>query len=80
MTVARNAPCPCGSGRKHKNCCATKVPWYQESRWTAVIVGLVVLSGVLLIGSLFLRAGDEGPAGRSGQVWSEEHGHWHDAP
>jgi uncharacterized protein len=23
MAPARNAPCPCGSGRKHKNCCAT---------------------------------------------------------
>jgi uncharacterized protein len=23
----RNDPCPCGSGRKFKNCCAGKPPW-----------------------------------------------------
>ena len=23
----RNDPCPCGSGKKFKNCCATKPPW-----------------------------------------------------
>ena len=22
--ISRNAPCPCGSGKKYKNCCATK--------------------------------------------------------
>src|SRR6266851_7883310 len=25
MKVGRNAPCPCGSGRKFKRCCADKV-------------------------------------------------------
>ncbi len=24
MSVARNAPCPCGSGKKHKKCCLAK--------------------------------------------------------
>jgi len=24
--VGRNAPCPCGSGRKYKRCCGTKRP------------------------------------------------------
>lgn len=80
MSVARNAPCPCGSGRKHKNCCANKVPWYKESGWTAAFVGLILLGGALLIGALVFRSGDETVPGRSGQVWSEEHGHWHDAP
>lgn len=23
--VGRNDPCPCGSGKKHKNCCMTKL-------------------------------------------------------
>ncbi|HOP59779.1 MAG TPA: anaerobic sulfatase-maturation protein [Bacteroidales bacterium] len=27
----RNDPCPCGSGRKFKNCCATKPPWSNMS-------------------------------------------------
>jgi len=25
--VARNAPCPCGSGRKYKHCCGRRGPW-----------------------------------------------------
>lgn len=31
LPVGRNAPCPCGSGRKYKNCCGKKddVPWAQ---------------------------------------------------
>jgi hypothetical protein len=24
--VSRNEPCPCGSGKKHKNCCLGKAP------------------------------------------------------
>jgi uncharacterized protein YecA (UPF0149 family) len=24
--VGRNDPCPCGSGKKHKKCCAAKAP------------------------------------------------------
>lgn len=26
MTIARNAPCPCGSGKKYKKCCLGKEP------------------------------------------------------
>lgn len=26
MTLGRNQPCPCGSGRKYKHCCAVQVP------------------------------------------------------
>jgi hypothetical protein len=37
-TISRNAPCPCGSGRKHKACClpkaahslAARAPWLRE--------------------------------------------------
>jgi uncharacterized protein YecA (UPF0149 family) len=25
VKVSRNAPCPCGSGRKYKKCCGTKL-------------------------------------------------------
>jgi hypothetical protein len=25
-TIGRNAPCPCGSGKKYKNCCGEKTP------------------------------------------------------
>ena len=45
-TSGRNAPCPCGSGRKHKQCClrraqeqrrvgrATEAVWARLQEWT----------------------------------------------
>ena len=30
--AARNAPCPCGSGRKYKRCCGVKAPPILTSR------------------------------------------------
>ncbi len=29
--VGRNAPCPCGSGKKAKNCCGTEPKYYYNS-------------------------------------------------
>lgn len=51
-TVGRNAPCPCGSGRKYKKCCLDKdeaqsrQPTVQSSTQDALAVG-AVSSGVL---------------------------------
>lgn len=28
--VGRNDPCPCGSGKKAKNCCGTKVEYHYS--------------------------------------------------
>lgn len=76
MDVARNAPCPCGSGRKFKACCAGK--GRGRGTRTGVLVALVLLGGALIAGAA-LFGSDDGPegAGAPGQVWSEEHGHWH---
>ncbi len=32
MSAGRNEPCPCGSGRKHKVCCATQGGWPLRER------------------------------------------------
>lgn len=32
MKVGRNNPCPCGSGKKHKRCCATATPGSSTQR------------------------------------------------
>ena len=73
----RNDPCPCGSGKKYKNCHENKetknksnVPW---------ILGIIF---VIAIGFLVLKPNQnlKSSGGKPGQVWSEEHGHWHDAP
>ncbi|MEP0548720.1 MAG: SEC-C metal-binding domain-containing protein [Rhodothermales bacterium] len=82
MNAGRNEPCPCGSGKKHKHCCAGKTPWYKEAKWTGALVALVLLGGLFLAGIAFTDAGDDDSDGSAvpGRVWSEEHQHWHDAP
>lgn len=29
-SVQRNSPCPCGSGKKAKNCCGTETKYYHS--------------------------------------------------
>lgn len=74
--AGRNDPCPCGSGKKSKRCCQVK---QQSSGWTSkVLLGLVLaaLIGGLLAGIASFN--DAQPAGPPpGQVWSQEHGHYH---
>jgi len=83
VKAGRNGPCPCGSGKKHKHCCAEKADdsATQLSQW--VLIGVVALALAAALGTLMssLRggasdAGDTAPR----RVWSPEHGHWHDAP
>lgn len=77
----RNAPCPCGSGRKFKRCCEAR--WRRQRtrnarivRWLAIALAVGVLGGaVVLIASL-----ENGDPSDPQRVWSPEHGHWHDAP
>lgn len=83
MSASRNEPCPCGSGRKYKHCCAGKTPWHKQPALTGGLVAVIVLVGLLIAGMALTRqdgaAGPPGPA-PPGKVWSPEHGHWHDAP
>jgi hypothetical protein len=81
MKVGRNEPCPCGSGKKFKHCCALKKD--QRSRMQdSLFKGVFLLFGplaVVLIGVIAYSAlrgpstTDEGLE----RVWSSEHGHWH---
>jgi hypothetical protein len=74
MAPQRNDPCPCGSGKKYKACCAVK---RQRSQWIA-IVSVVVFAGVAAWAlKTAIDQSDEAP---DGKVWSSEHGHWHPAP
>jgi len=73
MRNQRNEPCPCGSGKKHKVCCADK---RTSSQWLA-LASVVIFAGlaVWVVAGVF-REGTSAPPGK---VWSEEHGHWHDS-
>jgi hypothetical protein len=83
MTPSRNEPCPCGSGKKYKNCCAGKTALYKRPMWSGALLALFLLGGLLLAGVALTRrgSGSSGPPGPAppGKVWSVEHGHWHDA-
>jgi hypothetical protein len=68
MAVGRNEPCPCGSGKKYKHCCALKS---QKSplatRIIAMLIALVLLTGaVVMIRSL--DEFDSEPGGSRGSL------------
>jgi len=81
MRVGRNDPCPCGSGKKHKHCCAAKAQRRADTRDSLAkgifyILGplAVVVAGAVLASTLFSDpVGDDGLP----RIWSADHGHWH---
>ena len=69
----RNDPCPCGSGRKFKHCCALKQD--RMSRLSMLAIGGVVAAIVAVVFYTFSSGGGSGR-----QVWDPEHGHYHTIP
>ena len=81
--VSRNDPCPCGSGRKYKKChegTDAEKPG-RTGMLTIALLGLLVVGGATAVVISLARDGGNAArtGGRPGQVWSPEHGHWHDA-
>jgi hypothetical protein len=74
MATGRNEPCPCGSGKKFKQCCEGKGGSRTSSRLLIAAIAAVVLVAIMAMMSNS-REGSSGPA----RVWSPEHGHYHDA-
>ncbi|MGK0297161.1 MAG: hypothetical protein ACI9XC_000762 [Gammaproteobacteria bacterium] len=74
MSVGRNDACPCGSGKKYKQCCLNKtLGWSLQSKIMLSMGGVILaICIVLLISSIRNFEG-----GASNRVWSEEHQHWH---
>ncbi|MEO8349648.1 MAG: SEC-C metal-binding domain-containing protein, partial [Acidobacteriota bacterium] len=81
--VSRNDPCPCGSGLKYKKCHEGKDAEKpgRTGMLTMVLLGLLVVGGATAVVISFARGAGSAArtGGRPGQVWSPEHGHWHDA-
>jgi hypothetical protein len=67
----RNDACPCGSGKKFKQCCASKKDRLSPALIAVLVAGVVL--AVIVIVSNARRSSN------SGMVWSAEHGHYHDA-
>ncbi len=77
MKTGRNEPCPCGSGKKFKQCCAKKgTPSYRLWNLALLLLAAVLLAAVAVA---IYSASTEERVAPPGKVWSEEHGHWHDA-
>jgi hypothetical protein len=74
MKTGRNQPCPCGSGKKYKNCCQAKQAERsaRRSSYALWILGALVVLGIAGLLSTIMQNRDE-----SRRVWSTEHGHWH---
>ena len=75
-SIGRNAPCPCGSGKKYKQCCALKSQKTTlGSRIVFSVVGLMLLTGAVY---MLMSLDDlDNESLRPARVWSEEHQHWH---
>ena len=72
--VGRNDPCPCGSGRKYKQCCALK----KERMSPVVIVAIAAAVIGIVVAIIYNFSGDRTFGQR--QVWDPEHGHYHTVP
>jgi hypothetical protein len=79
----RNDRCPCGSGKKYKNCCAEKQARKMSPASWAAVVAIAAAACVLVV--LLFRAA-QGGAGTAlpgagicppGQIWDPTHGHCH---
>lgn len=79
MKINRNAPCPCGSGRKYKHCCLKKRETGSPRKKLVIVLAWLAVAGITLFGivTIIERARNlDDPSGNS-RVWSEEHQHWH---
>ena len=81
MKVGRNDPCPCGSGKKNKHCCAARAQRRTEVRDSVArglfyILGPLAIVLALAVSISALRGGRVGEDGLE-RVWSAQHGHWH---
>jgi hypothetical protein len=68
----RNEPCPCGSGKKYKNCHESKTNDKRSSRLLMIVVGGAVLAAIAAGVASFNREGRSGT-----RVWDPVHGHYH---
>jgi nitrate reductase NapE component len=70
MKIARNEPCPCGSGSKYKNCCQPKDAASPSSgtkssasTWIFAVLGVFTLLTIILTVGPFSRNGTDRTAG-----------------
>jgi len=75
MKTGRNEPCPCGSGRKYKQCCLKKKAATPTAQKLLIATLLLLLAGAIF--AIISTATADRHPDMQGKVWSEEHQHWH---
>jgi len=70
--VGRNEPCPCGSGKKYKQCCERKKQALSPTAWIA-IVGVAVAVLAAIIFSFTTTSLTTDTRCSPGQTWSPGH-------
>ncbi|MDH5603269.1 MAG: SEC-C metal-binding domain-containing protein [Cyclobacteriaceae bacterium] len=82
--VGRNEPCPCGSGKKYKNCHQQMEENSTGKNKAFLYLLLFIAFLIVAIVGTYLNSKSKGPLSSpvpvtapAGKVWSEEHGHYH---
>lgn len=76
--VGRNERCPCGSGKKFKQCCEARTRGADRKSRVLLVALVTIVAVAILFGiASVARNGDGGGPRR---VWSPEHGHYHTIP
>ena len=70
--VGRNDSCPCGSGKKYKQCCENKARALSPTAWIA-IVGVAFAALVALVLSFTTATSPGDSRCPPGQVWNLGH-------
>lgn len=61
---SRNEPCPCGSGKKYKHCCALK----QGQRWSKTLIWIIGFAAAGLMGYGIAQFGSGNGPSRSARI------------
>ncbi len=78
MKIGRNAPCPCGSGRKYKQCCLAKAGTKTlRQKLTGMLIGGVAVVVLVTAVVTLAKSFREGIGPQRQLVWSEAHQHYH---
>jgi SEC-C motif len=72
--IGRNSACPCGSGRKYKQCCEAKQQRMSLGMRVVLVATAAAVIGGIVLGVTSITS-ERAPA--AGRVWSPEHNHYH---
>lgn len=73
--VYRNDPCPCGSGKKYKQCCESEETTEASGSFFRVAMIGTAVAGVFITVAIGRAMFSDSEAPK--RIWSADHGHWH---